>query len=198
MQSLQRELSLLLRRARALSGEIAREVHPGLDGVSYVLLRTIADTGPMRAQDLVALYGVDKSAISRQVRRLEQLGLLERSSDSGDGRALLLVPTREGARRLERARSARHVRLRSRLAGWAGADVAALGALLQRFNDEYADVTAEQLRTDGARGRELDPEGQHPAGAMVVADNRLPPATGWDDEGRRHGTDDDRSAGHDG
>lgn len=140
VQELEREVSLLLRRARALSADIAREVHPELDGMAYVLLRTVAEAGQLRASELAAVYGVDKSSISRQVRRLEDLALLRRSSDTDDARARLLVLTDEGARRLEHARQARSVRLTRRLADWEAADVAALAGLLRRFNDAYGDV----------------------------------------------------------
>lgn len=140
VQELEREVSLLLRRARALSSDIAREVHPELDGMAYVLLRTVAEAGQLRASELAAVYGVDKSSISRQVRRLEDLGLLRRSSDTEDARALLLVLTEEGAGRLEHARRARTARLGGRLADWEPGEVAALAGLLRRFNDAYGDV----------------------------------------------------------
>jgi len=131
---LERELSLLLRRARAFSGETAKRVHPELDAVSYMLLRTVREQEPVRASALAELFGVDKSAISRQVQRLEQLSLVARTCDLADARARLLVMTEEGRQRLEVAMGARRASFRVRLTDWTPEDVAQLAALLHRYN----------------------------------------------------------------
>lgn len=47
----------------------------------------------------------DKGRISRAVRELEQLGLLQRAPDPADGRSTLLSPTPEGLERLAAARA---------------------------------------------------------------------------------------------
>ncbi|NDZ88376.1 MarR family transcriptional regulator, partial [Streptomyces sp. SID10115] len=79
--SLERELSLLLRRARASSGEMARQVHPDLEPAAYGLLVCLDDSGPQRATDLAAFIGVGKATMSRQLRALEELGLVAREPD---------------------------------------------------------------------------------------------------------------------
>jgi len=43
--ALERELSVLLRRARAWSGELARTVHPDLEAAAYGLLTHVAAAG---------------------------------------------------------------------------------------------------------------------------------------------------------
>jgi len=134
LEDLERELSLLLRRARALSGELSREIHPDLDAAAYVLLATLTEAGPMRANDLAELFGVDKSSISRQVQRLERLGFLARRADETDRRAQLLAATPKGKRRLTAASKARRKRFRGRLDGWNAADVRDLARLLSRLN----------------------------------------------------------------
>lgn len=131
---MERELSLLLRRARALSGELSREIHPDLDAAAYVLLATVTEAGPLRANDLAELFGVDKSSISRQVGRLERLGFLERRVDHTDRRAQLLAATPKGRRRLSAASKARRKRFRARLDGWNAAEVSDLARLLGRLN----------------------------------------------------------------
>jgi DNA-binding MarR family transcriptional regulator len=134
LEAVERELSLLLRRARSLSGELSREIHPDLDAAAYVLLATLTEAGPVRANDLAELFGVDKSSISRQVQRLERLGFLERRTDDTDRRAQLLAVTPKGKRRLTAASKARRKRFRARLDGWNAAEVRDLARTLSRLN----------------------------------------------------------------
>jgi DNA-binding MarR family transcriptional regulator len=132
---LEREIGLLLRRSRAISARLAREVHPDLDGASYGLLALLQDAGPLRAGDLVARLGLDKSTVSRQVTSLVSLGLVTRTPDPDDARAQVLAPSPEGSARLARIRDARRARWESDLGDWPAEDIATLASLLARFND---------------------------------------------------------------
>jgi DNA-binding MarR family transcriptional regulator len=131
---LEREIALLLRRARAISTHLAGELHPELDGAAYGLLALLQDTGPLRASDLVARLGLDKSTVSRQVAKLVDLGLVERTADPVDGRAQVLTPSAEGTARLSRVRNTRRARWEADLSHWPAEDVATLGELLGRLN----------------------------------------------------------------
>ncbi len=131
---LEREVGLLLRRARAISARLAGELHPDLDGAAYGLLALLQDAGPLRASDLVVRLGLDKSTVSRQVSHLVDLGLVDRTADPVDGRAQVLTPSAEGAARLERIREARRARWEADLRDWPPEDVARLGELLARLN----------------------------------------------------------------
>ena len=130
----EREIGLLLRRARAISARLSRELHPDLDGAAYGLLALLQDTGPLRASDLVARLGLDKSTVSRQVASLVDLGLVTREADPADGRAQVLSTSPEGAARLSCIRDARRARWEADLADWPAEDVATLGELLARLN----------------------------------------------------------------
>jgi DNA-binding MarR family transcriptional regulator len=130
----EREIGLLLRRSRAISARLSRELHPDLDGAAYGLLALLQDTGPLRAGDLVARLGLDKSTVSRQVSTLVALGLVIREADPVDGRAQVLSTSPEGTARLSRIRDARRARWEADLAGWPTEDVARLGELLARLN----------------------------------------------------------------
>ncbi|GAA4506609.1 MarR family transcriptional regulator [Actinoallomurus oryzae] len=134
-QAVEHELGVLFRRARALSTEVAREVHPELEPAAYGLLIGMHDCARSRPSDLADYFGVGKPTISRQVKVLEQLGLIERRPDPDDGRAHLLVLTDEGRRRVEIARAARQNRFHAMLATWPAEDVRVLGRMLARFND---------------------------------------------------------------
>jgi DNA-binding MarR family transcriptional regulator len=131
---LEREIGLLLRRSRAISARLARELHPDLDGAAYGLLALLQDAGPLRASSLVTRLGLDKSTVSRQLSSLVDLGLVDRAADPADGRAQVLTPSAEGSARLSRIREARRARWESDMADWPQEDVVRLGELLARLN----------------------------------------------------------------
>ncbi len=149
---LEREIALLLRRSRAISTRLAGELHPELDGSAYGLLALLQDAGPLRAGDLVARLGLDKSTVSRQVAHLVDLGLVERTADPVDGRAQVLTPSAEGSARLARIRETRRVRWEADLDDWPAEDVATLAELLARLNG-----------IGEAREAEAEVKGQRPA-----------------------------------
>ena len=147
---LEREIGLMLRRSRAISSRLSAELHPDLDGAAYGLLALLQDAGPLRASDLVARLGLDKSTVSRQIGTLVQLGLVDRAADPADGRAQVLTPSAEGSARLSRIREARRARWEEDLAGWPIEDVGTLAELLHRFN---ALRTAREDDAGAAPGR---------------------------------------------
>ncbi|MEV0370137.1 MarR family transcriptional regulator [Streptomyces sp. NPDC050636] len=132
--SLERELAVFLRRARASSGELAREVHPDLESAAYGLMVRLADAGAQRATDLAGFFGVGKATMSRQLHALERLGLVAREPDPADGRAVLVRITDEGLDRFTRVRTARRAQYARRLASWDRTEVAELARLLHQLN----------------------------------------------------------------
>lgn len=132
--ALERELTVLLRRARANQGEMAREVHPDLEPAAYGLLIRLEQCGSQRTTELAAYIGVGKATMSRQLRALEELGLVGREPDPADGRAWLVALTDEGRRRVGQVREARRRRYVSQLAHWDRREVAELARLLHELN----------------------------------------------------------------
>lgn len=132
----ERELGLFMRRARAASASVARSVHPDLDASAYLLLATVERTPGTRASDLAELLGVGRGTMSRQVARLERMGLLDRSADPHDSRSQPLVLTAEGERRLAHARAGRQEYVRAALAAWRPDELAQLADLVARLNDD--------------------------------------------------------------
>jgi DNA-binding MarR family transcriptional regulator len=132
--SLERELTVFLRRARANQGEMAREVHPDLESAAYGLLVRLEECGRQRATELAAYVGVGKATMSRQLRALEELGLVAREPDPADGRAWLVHLTDEGRGRVSRVREARRARYVRQLAHWDQDEVAELARLLNQLN----------------------------------------------------------------
>ncbi|MFI9614586.1 MarR family winged helix-turn-helix transcriptional regulator [Streptomyces sp. NPDC052023] len=131
---LERELTVFLRRARANQGEMAREVHPDLESAAYGLLVRLDECGRQRATDLAAYIGIGKATMSRQLRALEELGLVAREPDPADGRAWLVHLTEEGRTRVQRVREARRARYVSKLDHWDRREVAELARLLHQMN----------------------------------------------------------------
>jgi DNA-binding MarR family transcriptional regulator len=137
--ALEHELGVFMRRARASADRLSRAVHPELDAGAYGLLSYLRDHGAARPSDLAGFVGVGKATISRQVKVLEDLGLIERRPDPADRRAHLLALTAEGTRRLDAVRSARLEHFHRRLSTWPDEDVRMLATLLARLNARNAD-----------------------------------------------------------
>ncbi len=141
--AVERELTRLMRRARAASARLASEVHPDLDAAGYAVLVTVVDLAGrqpdgVRASEVAAVVGLHKSTMSRNIAELERLGLVERVPDPTDARARLLRLTPAGGEAVQRSRAGRRRRLAAQMDGWSAADLQQLGALLQRFNDQMS------------------------------------------------------------
>jgi DNA-binding MarR family transcriptional regulator len=93
LAAIEGEVGVLIRRVRRVIRERARAVHEDLQPASYLLLAHLAELGPTRSSVVVETFDVDKGAISRQVQQLVDLGLVERSPDPADGRAMLISVT---------------------------------------------------------------------------------------------------------
>ena len=64
------------------------------------LLSTIEDQGEARISDLAALDHCSQPTMTMQVRRLEDAGLVSRTADPGDARAVLIRITPKGSKTL--------------------------------------------------------------------------------------------------
>ena len=71
------------------------------------LLSMIEDQGPTRISDLAALDHCSQPTMTMQVRRLEDAGLVARTIDPADARAVLIAITTEGRDTLRQVRTAR-------------------------------------------------------------------------------------------
>jgi DNA-binding MarR family transcriptional regulator len=133
-EHLERELAVLLRRARGISGQLARDLHPELEPGAYGLLLRVLTSDGARATDLASYLGIGKPTISRQLATLERLGLIERSRDAEDARAQVVRLTASGREQVERVQGVRREHFLERLSSWTEDDVELLAGLLGRFN----------------------------------------------------------------
>ncbi len=130
VETIQREMTVFARRARAAAGRM----HPELSLVSYTLLGHLEESGGCRATDLAAHYALDKSTVSRQVAGLERAGLIERRPDPADQRVQVLHLTRSGRDVLAQVTESRRAAFRERLAGWPEEDLSRFAEYLVRYN----------------------------------------------------------------
>jgi DNA-binding MarR family transcriptional regulator len=103
--------------------------------MGYKVLSMIVARGPVKAGELVDELHTDKSVLSRQVRQLESLGLVESHVDDRDARARLLVATPAAVESVRAVRAQNQAELRARLAAWRPDEVATLAELLSRLAD---------------------------------------------------------------
>ena len=127
-------MSVLVRRLRRVIAERARMLHPELSPVAYSMLMALNDSGPRRASELVEIFSVDKGAVSRQVQALLELGLIERTPDPEDRRAMTLAISEEGHRRLANISQDRRLKLSERLHGWTEEELTGFVRALARYN----------------------------------------------------------------
>jgi DNA-binding MarR family transcriptional regulator len=96
---------------------------PALSATDAWLLGRITDTGPVRLSQLADWQEVDRSTMTTQVRRLETLGLVARTPDPSDGRAVLVRATRAGAARHRRTKQTARAVYEKLLANWTDDDL---------------------------------------------------------------------------
>lgn len=130
---LQGHLNLLFARARTQWKEAAARIDPQLQPAGYKLLMFIVRTGSANAHELAERFEMDKSVISRQVRMLEDLGLLESRPDELDGRQRVLTPTPHACTALAEQRGDRTEALRGALADLAPNEVQAAFKVFRRL-----------------------------------------------------------------
>lgn len=104
-----------------------------LDRALFPLLTRIGAAGPIGAVDLAALVGRDHSTVSRQLAKLEELGLVERSPSASDGRVRLLEPSAAGKRMLADFARTRRKLLEEHFKDWSAQERAQLIQLLKKM-----------------------------------------------------------------
>jgi DNA-binding MarR family transcriptional regulator len=139
LRRIESEVGTLIRRVKRVMGERAREVHPDLHPMTYVILTHLAASGPLRGADLADVFGMDKGGVSRQVQALVDLGLVERRPDAEDRRAILLDATDAGRERLATVSRHRSDRFDQRLSGWSDAELSAFAGQLAAYNRALSD-----------------------------------------------------------
>jgi DNA-binding MarR family transcriptional regulator len=143
MVALQRLGRLLASRQVASRITSVAEVDVGQQGVT--LLRVLLREGEQPIAVLATAAAMDLGAVSRQVRILEDAGVLRRSRSRDDGRVALVELTAEGRRVAERIRAVSVRHLEEALRDWSATDERMLARLMERLVD---DLVATPVRPD--------------------------------------------------
>jgi DNA-binding MarR family transcriptional regulator len=113
MENLADELD---RRLAALWQVLGRRGKRELSRTAASVLATLRDTGPRRITELAESEAIAQPTVTALVGRLERDGYVERRSDPGDARAVVVHLTGAGLTRLNEMRAAREALLDARLA----------------------------------------------------------------------------------
>jgi DNA-binding MarR family transcriptional regulator len=117
---------------------LLREAGTALDRALFPLLVRIDAQGPIGVVELADLVGRDHSTVSRQVAKLEALGLVSRQTSAQDQRVRAASITSEGRRIAAQLAAARDRLVDQLLEGWPPEEVAALARLNRKLADSMA------------------------------------------------------------
>jgi DNA-binding MarR family transcriptional regulator len=114
---------------------LLRAAGVSLDRALFPVLARIDAQGAASVVDLAGEMDRDPSTLSRQVARLEELGLVTRRAGAQDRRVREAVVTAEGQRMVEQIRSARRRVFTSVLATWSADERAQAPRLIRKLVD---------------------------------------------------------------
>ena len=113
-----------------------------MDRALFPLLLTVDRKGPIGVSDLADLVGRDHTTVSRQVPKLEQLGLIERRASGTDRRVREAVITEKGREMTATVDATRKRVVSKMLENWSTQELQTLARLIRRLAD---DVMARPL-----------------------------------------------------
>lgn len=137
LKTVEHQISVFWRRARSVSHQLSRQVHPDMEPAAYGLLTVIRREGPIRLTDLALNIGVGKPSVSRQIAFLESIGLVSKEADPLDGRAQAIQLTPKGEEKMHQVQDARREVFRERLGEWPLEDLQTLAKYMAKLNATY-------------------------------------------------------------
>ena len=114
---------------------MVQEAGISLDRALFPLLVGIERRGPIGVVELADCVGRDYTTVSRQVAKLESLGLVERRGSTADQRVREATVTPKGKAMTDRVDAARDRIGRSIFATWDAHDIEELVRLMRKFAD---------------------------------------------------------------
>jgi DNA-binding MarR family transcriptional regulator len=114
---------------------LIEEAGIALDRAVFPLLVSIQRFGPIGIVELADRLGRDYTTVSRQVSKLQQLGLAKRQASSLDGRVSQALITQKGKRMTDRVDAARDRIGRTFFANWEPTEIRELLRLMRKFAD---------------------------------------------------------------
>ncbi|MGH9051354.1 MAG: MarR family winged helix-turn-helix transcriptional regulator [Acidimicrobiia bacterium] len=152
LDTVERALEALFRLNASRKVHALRAAAAGvtISAPGFVLLRRIQEDGPLPLGELARRADMDPAATGRQIRQLEQDGLVERVPSPGDGRVTNVSVTPEGGAARRRISEVLDRHMEDVLDAWSPADRADLARLLSRLADDLRSVHYRTLADDPA------------------------------------------------
>ena len=138
---------LLSITSNAVSGRIAQEyrVRFGLKVPEWRVMAVLGDSGPMTQRQLTAFTLMDKVAVNRACKELEERGLASREPNAKDGRSHLLELT-EAGREMHGEIMPLALEMERRLfSTFSEEEIETFRSLLLRIKEEVRDLHAEGI-----------------------------------------------------
>ena len=124
------------------------------------LLQVVAATPGIRPSEIASVQDVHPSQVTRQVRELESLGLVQVTADAADRRSCRVTLTSAGAGELQSLTDEGLDRFCSFVANWEPEEVRMLTCLLRKLEESKAAAAARQRPPPGRHwarpGRDQD------------------------------------------
>ncbi|EJN09853.1 MarR family winged helix-turn-helix transcriptional regulator [Herbaspirillum sp. YR522] len=115
-----------------------------LDRALFPLLVLVERMGPVGVVELADRVGRDYTTVSRQVAKMETLGLVERNESAADRRVRVAVITRAGKAMTDRIDEARKKLGQVIFEQWNPQDVIDLARLMRKFAEDFKNDPAQR------------------------------------------------------
>jgi DNA-binding MarR family transcriptional regulator len=137
LDAVERAIEQLLRlySSRKVHAQMASAAGVAVSQPGSSLIRRLQEEGELSIGELARLTRMDPAAAGRQIRLLEEAGLVERTRDADDGRVVMVRVTPEGADVRRRLGMVGERHMADVLSDWSSTDRRQLAALLPRFVD---------------------------------------------------------------
>lgn len=132
----------LMRSFQRVKARYLAQAEHDVEWSGQVVLRLLANHGPMRASEIAGSLHSDPSTVSRQVATMVKDGLLQRQADPEDGRASILALTDKAGAVIAEHDRVRLTHFAEMLSDWSLSDLSRFAALLQRFTADFERSTA--------------------------------------------------------
>ena len=135
VESIEQSFTRLFVQVKAVLRDAAATIGPDVQPAGWTVLRYVVRNAPTLAGAIAAATGMDKSAVSRQLRDLRERGLVAMEPSPEDARAVVVAPTAEGRSRVKAVTDGWTRRFREILGTWSDEDLRSFAVLLERFAD---------------------------------------------------------------
>ncbi len=129
---------------------LLQEAGVALDRALFPLLIAIERKGPVGVVELAELVGRDYTTVSRQVSKLNGLGLIKRHPSKTDSRIREAAITARGKAMTSAMDAARERMAAVLFAKWSKRDLRDLARLMRRFADDLQRLPMRELRARAA------------------------------------------------